>query len=72
MLLALLARGRFAGGALFTLAFEYTVAEATGRIPAGSVVGYAAGLIIVTELLLWSAQLPAPRQPTAQWPPGTC
>jgi len=57
VLLALLARGRFAGGALFTLAFEYTVAEATGRIPAGSVVGYAAGLIIVTELLLWSAQL---------------
>jgi len=57
-LLGLLARGRFTGAALFTLALEYALAEATGRVPAGSVIGYAAGLIVVSELLLWSARLP--------------
>ncbi|MGH3231689.1 MAG: hypothetical protein ACRDOH_00100 [Streptosporangiaceae bacterium] len=58
VLLALLARGIFAAAALFTLAIEYTVAEATGCVPAGSVIGYAAGLIVVSELLQWSARLP--------------
>jgi hypothetical protein len=58
VLLALAARGLFTGAALFTLALEYALAEVTGRVPAGSVIGYAAGLIVVSELLLWSARLP--------------
>jgi hypothetical protein len=58
VLVAPLARGPFTGVALFALATEYTVAEVTGHIPAVSVAGYAVGLITVSELLLWSAQLP--------------
>jgi len=58
VLTALLGRGRLAGPALFTLATEYTIVEATRHSPAASVIGYAAGLIVVSELLLWSAQLP--------------
>lgn len=51
-------RGYLAGAALFTLGAEYVVAETTGRVPAGSVAAYAAGLIVVSELLLWCVQLP--------------
>jgi hypothetical protein len=58
VLTAVLARGRLAGPALFTLATEYAIVEATGHAPAASVIGYAAGLILVSELLLWAAQLP--------------
>ena len=58
MLTALLGRGRLAGPALFTLATVYTIVEATGHAPAASVIGYAAGLVVVSELLLWAAQLP--------------
>ena len=54
----MLGRGRLAGVALFTLAAEYSIVEATGHVPAASVIAYAAGLILVSELLLWSAQLP--------------
>ncbi len=58
MLTALLGRGQLAGPALFTLATEYTIVEVTGHAPAASVIAYAAGLIVVSELLLWAAQLP--------------
>jgi hypothetical protein len=51
-------RGPLTGVALFTLAAGYVLAEATGRVPALSVVGYAAGLILMAELLMWAAQLP--------------
>jgi hypothetical protein len=46
VLLALLARGWFTGAALFTLAIENAAAEATGDVPAGSVIGYAAGHLL--------------------------
>jgi len=58
VLTALLGRGQLAGPALFTLATEYTIVEVTGHAPAASVIAYAAGLIVVSELLLWAAQLP--------------
>lgn len=58
MITALLGRGLFTGGALFLLAGEYVLAEATGHVPAVSVTAYAAGLILLAELLLWAAQLP--------------
>lgn len=58
VLAAALAGGRLAGAALFSLATEYAVAEVTGRVATASVIGYAVGLIIVSELLLWSARLP--------------
>lgn len=51
-------RGPLAGAALFALAAEYAVAEATGHVPAGSVAGYAVALITMSELLLWAGQLP--------------
>lgn len=43
----------------FLLGTEYIVAETTGHVGAYSVVVYAAGLIAVCELLLWSVDLPA-------------
>jgi hypothetical protein len=58
VLTAVLGRGRLAGPALFALATEYAIVEATGHAPAASVIAYAAGLIVVSELLLWAAQLP--------------
>jgi hypothetical protein len=58
VLIAIAARGHLTGVALFTLATEYAIVEATGHVPAVSVIAYAAGLILVFELLLWSAQLP--------------
>src|SRR6266536_3606209 len=58
VLTALLGRGQLAGPSLFTLATEYTIVEVTGHAPAASVIAYAAGLIVVSELLLWAAQLP--------------
>lgn len=55
---AVLARGLYAAGALFSLAAEYVLAEVTGHVPPGSVIAYAVGLILVCELLLWAAWLP--------------
>lgn len=50
--------GRLAGVALFLLAAEYVVVEATSRVGPLSIVVYAVGLIVLFELLLWSAELP--------------
>jgi hypothetical protein len=55
----LLWRGHLAWLTPFLLGAEYIVAETTGRVGAYSVVVYAAGLIAVCELLLWSIELPA-------------
>ncbi|MGZ4386400.1 MAG: hypothetical protein ACXVZO_05685 [Gaiellaceae bacterium] len=57
-LLAAVLRGRLLGAALFALGAEFVTAEATGHIPAVSVVAYAAGLIVLSELVLRSAELP--------------
>jgi len=57
-LLAIVSRRRFVGAALFALATEYVVVEATGRAAATSVVAYAVGLILLSELLLLAAELP--------------
>jgi hypothetical protein len=57
-LLAIVSRRRFVGAALFALAAEYVVVEATGRAAASSVVAYAVGLIVLSELLLLAAELP--------------
>ena len=58
-------RARLTGPALFALATEYVLAESAGRVPAVSVTGYAAGLIVMAELLLWAGQLP--RRGRADW-----
>lgn len=58
-LLAIFVRARFAGAALFTLAAAYVLVEVTGRAGRLSVVAYAAGLVALAEILLWSAQLPS-------------
>ncbi len=44
--------------------------DAAGHVPAGSVIGCAAGLITVTELLLWSKRLPRPAQADRAVPAG--
>ncbi len=58
-LLALFFRVHFAGPALFSLAAEYVVVEATGRAGTFSIIAYAAGLVVLTEVLLWLGQLPS-------------
>jgi hypothetical protein len=58
-LLAIFVRARFAGVTLFTLAAAYVLVEATGRAGRFSVVAYAAGLVVLAELLLWPAQMPS-------------
>jgi hypothetical protein len=58
-LLALLFRVRFAGPALFSLAAEYVLVEVTGRADRFSVIAYAAGLVVLTEVVLWLGQLPS-------------
>jgi hypothetical protein len=58
-LLALFFRVRFTGGALFALGAEYVLVEAIGGASTFSIVAYAAGLVVLTELLLWRGQLPA-------------
>jgi hypothetical protein len=58
VLAAILSRRRFVGAALCTLATEYVVVESTGRAGVGSILAYAVGLILVSELLLFAAELP--------------
>jgi hypothetical protein len=58
VLAAILRRRRFVGAALFTLALEYVLVEATGRAGPGSVLAYAVGLIVLSELLLLGGELP--------------
>ena len=58
-LAALFFRVHFAGPALFSLAAEYVVVEATGRAGTFSMIAYAAGLVVLTEVLLWLGQLPS-------------
>jgi len=57
-LLGALAHTRFAGAALFALAAEYVATETAGHTGAWTVAAYGAGLVVVTELLLWSGGLP--------------
>jgi hypothetical protein len=59
LLLPLLWRGRGAWLPLFLLGAEYIAAESTGHVAAVSVVAYAAGLIMLCELVFWLAELPA-------------
>ncbi|MBN1322147.1 MAG: hypothetical protein JXA87_15045 [Thermoleophilia bacterium] len=50
--------GRLTGAALFLLAAEYALVELDSRVGPASIVLYAAGLVVLCELLLWSGQLP--------------
>jgi hypothetical protein len=43
---------------LFLLAAEAVTAESSGHLPPSSMVAYAAGLIVLSELLVWSGELP--------------
>lgn len=58
VIVAVVLRGRLTGAALFLLAAEYVVVEATSRVGSLSIIVYAVGLIVLCESLLWSAQLP--------------
>jgi hypothetical protein len=51
-------RGRGLAPALVVLGAEAVTAEATGDLPPASVVAYAAGLIVLAELLSWVGELP--------------
>lgn len=55
---AVATRGRLAGAVVLLLAAEYAVVEVDSRVGPLSIVVYAAGLIVLCELLLWSGQLP--------------
>ena len=57
-ILAILSRPRFVGAAVFALAAAYVIVDATGRAAADSVVAYAVGLIVLSELLFLGAELP--------------
>jgi hypothetical protein len=59
LLLPLLWRGRGAWLPLLLLGAEYITAESSGHVGAVSVVAYAAGLIVLCELVFWLAELPA-------------
>jgi hypothetical protein len=59
LLLPLLWRGRGAWLPLLLLGAEYITAESSGQVGAVSVVAYAAGLIVLCELVFWLAELPA-------------
>jgi hypothetical protein len=58
LLLPLLWHGRGVWLPLFLLATAYTVAESFGHVRIASVPAYAAGLIVLCELLFWAAELP--------------
>lgn len=58
LLLPLLWSGRGAWLPVLLLATEYVLVETSGRAGGGSVIGFAAGLVVVCELLFWSAELP--------------
>lgn len=59
LLLPLLWRGHGASLPPILLGAEYVVVESTGHVSAVSVVAYAAGLIVLCELIFWLAELPA-------------
>ena len=59
LLLPLLWRGHGASLPLILLGAEYIATESTGHLAAVSVVAYAAGLIVLCELVFWLAELPA-------------
>lgn len=59
LLLPLLWHGRGAWWPLLLLGAEYITAESSGHVGAVSVVAYAAGLIMLCELVFWLAELPA-------------
>jgi hypothetical protein len=44
---------------LFALAAEYVLLEAAGHVATFSIVAYAAGLVVLAEILLWLRQLPS-------------
>ncbi len=65
LLLPLGLRGRALWLPVLLIAAEFMVAEASGRLPASSIVLYATGLITVCELVLWPAGLPP--QAEVEW-----
>jgi hypothetical protein len=58
-LLALTLRPRVTVLAVLSLAAEYVLVEISGRVSTLTVVGYAVGLAVFAELVLWAAELPA-------------
>ena len=61
VLAAAVFRVRFAVAAgLFALAAEYVLVEVTDHVATVSIAGYAVGLVVLAEVLLWSGQLPSP------------
>ena len=60
VLAAVVFRRPFAVAAgLFALAAEYVLVEVTGHVPTVSLAGYAAGFVVLAEVLLWQGQLPS-------------
>jgi hypothetical protein len=57
-LLATRGHAGLAGASLFALGAEYAAVETAGHTGRWSVAAYGAGLVVVAELLLWSAGLP--------------
>ncbi len=61
VLAAAVFRVRFAVAVgLFALAAEYVLVEVTDHVATVSIAGYAVGLVVLAEVLLWSGQLPSP------------
>ena len=54
---ALVFGARFAGAGVAALAVEYVIVLATNRTGAPSLVAYAAGLVVLAEVLFWTAEL---------------
>lgn len=52
-------RGRMTTAVLFTLGAEYLTVLLAGRVALVTVIAYAAGLIVLCELLFFAAQLPS-------------
>ena len=57
---ALVFGARFAGGGVAAVAIEYVVVLAASKTGAPSLVAYAAGLVVLAELLFWTAELRFP------------
>jgi hypothetical protein len=61
VLVAVAFRARFAVGAgLFAIAAEYVLVEVAGKVATASIVGYAVGLVVLAEIVLWHGLLPSP------------
>jgi len=61
VVVTVISRTRFAVAAgLFALAAEYVLVEASDRVGVVSIIGYAAGLVVLAEILVWLEQLPYP------------